>query len=453
MAESRIYGLKPLDIEQILAEAQNRWLRPSEVIEILRNYQRFCLAPDPPYKPPGGSLFLFDRKALRYFRKDGHCWRKKKDGKTVREADRSLFSRTAHEKLKAGSVDALHCYYAHGEDNENFQRRCYWMLDGQLEHIVLVHYREVKEGNRSGISRLLNADPGTQNHSGSAQHSSAACSAQANSPANSHSVAARTFYESSPSTTDWNGRTPFSEFEDVDSGPSSFATSFSGIHIYIYFLHGNDRADKHVLGCRGTTLQRHARGSSDVTGVNIGSVNPFYANQVVPLNLIAKGYQADCGASQEAGLFGGMNFSPSAGLPMWSDVLSSNRNVTSMHKQKISLEQPNTSDVKSEKQTDSTLDIRYNVLSDTHVQTVVGDAQKLVQGHWKVENVEHVDYFHGHNQTMNAADDMHQVSYENKLCLVDHVPRLAGRSTSTPCLCLIFCNIEERRELERRASM
>lgn len=38
-----------------------------------------------------GSLFLFDRKALRYFRKDGHSWRKKKDGKTVKEA---------HEKLK-----------------------------------------------------------------------------------------------------------------------------------------------------------------------------------------------------------------------------------------------------------------------------------------------------------------------------------------------------------------
>ena len=40
---------------------------------------------------PGGSLLLFDRKVLRYFRKDGHNWRKKKDGKTVKEA---------HEKLK-----------------------------------------------------------------------------------------------------------------------------------------------------------------------------------------------------------------------------------------------------------------------------------------------------------------------------------------------------------------
>lgn len=44
---------------------------------------------------PGGSLFLFDRKVLRYFRKDGHNWRKKKDGKTVKEA---------HEKLKVGNA-------------------------------------------------------------------------------------------------------------------------------------------------------------------------------------------------------------------------------------------------------------------------------------------------------------------------------------------------------------
>ena len=39
----------------------------------------------------GGSLYLFDRKVLRYFRNDGHNWRKKKDGKPVKEA---------HEKLK-----------------------------------------------------------------------------------------------------------------------------------------------------------------------------------------------------------------------------------------------------------------------------------------------------------------------------------------------------------------
>ncbi|GKV13011.1 hypothetical protein SLEP1_g24088 [Rubroshorea leprosula] len=69
---------------------------------------------------PSGSLFLFDRKVVPHLRKDGHNWRKKKDGKTVKEC---------HERLKVGGVDVLKCYYAHGEGNENFQRRVYWMLE------------------------------------------------------------------------------------------------------------------------------------------------------------------------------------------------------------------------------------------------------------------------------------------------------------------------------------
>ncbi|PON86147.1 Notch [Trema orientale] len=145
MADSRRFALaNQLDIEQILIEAQHRWLRPAEICEILRNYKKFRVAPEPANMPPNGSLFLFDRKVLRYFRKDGHNWRKKKDGKTVKEA---------HERLKAGSVDVLHCYYAHGEENENFQRRSYWMLEEELSHIVLVHYREVK-GNRTNFNRM-----------------------------------------------------------------------------------------------------------------------------------------------------------------------------------------------------------------------------------------------------------------------------------------------------------
>ncbi|XP_073150518.1 calmodulin-binding transcription activator 3 isoform X2 [Henckelia pumila] len=148
MAETRRYALNAqLDIDQILLEAQHRWLRPAEICEILQNYKRFRIASEPPNRPPSGSLFLFDRKVLRYFRKDGHIWRKKKDGKTVKEA---------HERLKAGSVDVLHCYYAHGEENENFQRRSYWMLEEELSHIVLVHYREVK-GNRTTFNRIRNS--------------------------------------------------------------------------------------------------------------------------------------------------------------------------------------------------------------------------------------------------------------------------------------------------------
>ncbi|KAL6867691.1 hypothetical protein ACP4OV_015715 [Aristida adscensionis] len=145
MAEGRRHAIAPqLDIEQILKEAQHRWLRPAEICEILKNYRNFRIAPEPPNKPPSGSLFLFDRKVLRYFRKDGHNWRKKRDGKTVKEA---------HERLKSGSVDVLHCYYAHGEENENFQRRTYWMLEEDFMHIVLVHYLEVKGGRSSSRVR------------------------------------------------------------------------------------------------------------------------------------------------------------------------------------------------------------------------------------------------------------------------------------------------------------
>ncbi|CAN6900797.1 unnamed protein product [Brassica oleracea] len=132
----------PTDVCQILSEARNRWLRPPEIYEILQNYQRFQISTEPPTTPASGSVFLFDRKVLRYFRKDGHNWRKKRDGKTVKEA---------HERLKAGSVDVLQCYYAHGHDNENFQRHSYWMLQEELSHIVFVHYLEVK-GSRVSTS-------------------------------------------------------------------------------------------------------------------------------------------------------------------------------------------------------------------------------------------------------------------------------------------------------------
>ncbi|KAF6148457.1 hypothetical protein GIB67_038812 [Kingdonia uniflora] len=126
------------NINDLVQEAQVRWLKPAEVLFILQNHESHQLTEAPPQKPSSGSMFLFNKRVLRFFRKDGHDWRKKKDGKTVGEA---------HERLKVGYVEALNCYYAHGEQNPNFQRRCYWILDPAHEHIVLVHYREITEGN------------------------------------------------------------------------------------------------------------------------------------------------------------------------------------------------------------------------------------------------------------------------------------------------------------------
>ncbi|CAI9104028.1 OLC1v1002633C3 [Oldenlandia corymbosa var. corymbosa] len=64
--------------------------------------------------------------------------------------------------FQVGSVDMLHCYYAHGEDNENFQRRSYWMLEQELMHIVFVHYLEVK-GNRANISSIRDTETVSSN--------------------------------------------------------------------------------------------------------------------------------------------------------------------------------------------------------------------------------------------------------------------------------------------------
>ncbi|XP_060197513.1 calmodulin-binding transcription activator 2-like isoform X1 [Lycium barbarum] len=199
MADTKRYlPNQPLDLEQILKEAPHRWLRPAEICEILRNHLKLYLNKESPVKPPGGSVFLYDRKVVRYFRKDSHNWRKKKDGKTVKEA---------HEKLKAGSIDVLHCYYAHGEDNENFQRRSYWMLEQQLEHIVLVHYREVKEGYKVGASRLQPVHPGPLLENPQSK----------STPCFESGLIVQKSHTSSPSSVDWKQQALFSELHSGDS--------------------------------------------------------------------------------------------------------------------------------------------------------------------------------------------------------------------------------------------
>lgn len=141
---SEIHGfrtLQELDISTIMEEAKGRWLRPNEVHAILCNHKFFNVFVKPVSFPSGGTIVLFDRRKLRNFRKDGHNWKKKKDGKTVKEA---------HEHLKVGNEERIHVYYAHGQDNTTFVRRCYWLLDKKLENIVLVHYRETQEMQSQG---------------------------------------------------------------------------------------------------------------------------------------------------------------------------------------------------------------------------------------------------------------------------------------------------------------
>ena len=45
-------------------------------------------------------MFLYDRSKVRYFRRDGHNWKKKADGRSIRET---------HEKLKVRSYKRTQC--------------------------------------------------------------------------------------------------------------------------------------------------------------------------------------------------------------------------------------------------------------------------------------------------------------------------------------------------------
>ncbi|CAF2232309.1 unnamed protein product, partial [Brassica napus] len=158
---SEIHGfhtLQDLDIRTMLEEAYTRWLRPNEIHALLSNHNYFTINVKPVHLPKSGTIVFFDRKMLRNFRKDGHNWKKKKDGKTIKEA---------HEHLKVGNEERIHVYYAHGDDNPTFVRRCYWLLDKSQEHIVLVHYRETHE------VQAAPATPGNSYSSSTTDHVSA----------------------------------------------------------------------------------------------------------------------------------------------------------------------------------------------------------------------------------------------------------------------------------------
>lgn len=55
------------------------------------------------FRPKSGSMLLYSRKKVRY-RRDGYCWKKRKDGKTTREDHMKL-------KVQGTEVSVEHCFY------------------------------------------------------------------------------------------------------------------------------------------------------------------------------------------------------------------------------------------------------------------------------------------------------------------------------------------------------
>ena len=71
-----------------------------------------------PTRPSSGTMVLYSRKKVRY-RRDGFCWKKRRDGKTTRED---------HMKLKVQGVECIYGCYVHSAILQTFHRRCYWLL-------------------------------------------------------------------------------------------------------------------------------------------------------------------------------------------------------------------------------------------------------------------------------------------------------------------------------------
>lgn len=76
---------------------------PQEIAAILISFERHehWLSKEVQIRPRSGSMLLYSRKRVRY-RRDGYCWKKRKDGKTTREDHMKL-------KVQGTEVSANRC--------------------------------------------------------------------------------------------------------------------------------------------------------------------------------------------------------------------------------------------------------------------------------------------------------------------------------------------------------
>lgn len=107
-SKQRLDGHLPGMLEQLPALIRElHWMTPqgpfqlwcsmilcvNQPVTCLAQYNCEC-APSA-FRPQNGSMILYNRKKVKY-RKDGYCWKKRKDGKTTRED---------HMKLKVQGVE------------------------------------------------------------------------------------------------------------------------------------------------------------------------------------------------------------------------------------------------------------------------------------------------------------------------------------------------------------
>ncbi|RWS29549.1 calmodulin-binding transcription activator-like protein [Leptotrombidium deliense] len=126
-------SLESIQIAEYFSIQRHRWNTNEEIASILISFDKHeeWLSKEVKIRPKSGSMMLYSRKRVRY-RRDGYCWKKRKDGKTTRED---------HMKLKVQGTECIYGCYVHSAILPTFHRRCYWLL--QNPDIVLVHYLNV----------------------------------------------------------------------------------------------------------------------------------------------------------------------------------------------------------------------------------------------------------------------------------------------------------------------
>ena len=150
----------------IFEAARTRWLTVEEIMSLLSNaYEseehesihgipsvNSILRPSnaPPRTPPAsGTVFLYDRVAVRNYKADGHAWIRKRSNPTKIRED--------HVKLRYKGSYRVGGNYVHSADVDTFHRRVYRLLETDEEKtrrsrsasgqkaLVLVHYLDTNE--------------------------------------------------------------------------------------------------------------------------------------------------------------------------------------------------------------------------------------------------------------------------------------------------------------------
>ena len=140
--------------------ARNRWLTVDEIVTLIQNQHILGLqSAHPSSAPPSGSLFLYDRHAVRKYKVDGHSWiRKRSNPSKVRED---------HVKLRLKGEYCVGGTYVHSADVVTMHRRTYRLTKkinqvgshGRPQEIVLVHYLDTDEARELSADALRVRSP------------------------------------------------------------------------------------------------------------------------------------------------------------------------------------------------------------------------------------------------------------------------------------------------------